>query len=267
MKKVLIGLGVLIVVVAVGVFFLLGNLDGIVKAAVEKIGSDLTGTKVTLNEVNIEETSGKGVLRGFRVTNPDGFSDGDAFKFEEVSVTIDATSILSDPVIIKEIVVIGPEVVYEFGDNDTNLDRLNKNVKSKAGSGGGSDDGKSEGPKIVIENLFLRDGKVAVQAPLLDEKISVPLPTIHLTDIGKDGNGATPGEIADQTIEAVLAGVSSAVSSANIDIGAITGVADEVAKEAQEALENAGGSATEGAGGAVEDAENAVKGILKGIGK
>ncbi len=153
MKKILIGVGVLVVIVAVGVFVLLGSLDDIVKAAVEKIGSDLTQTEVTLNDVNIEETSGKGVLRGFRVTNPAGFSDDDAFKFDEVSVTIDATSILSDPVIIKEIVIIGPEIIYEFGDSGTNLDRLNKNVQSKVESGGGS---SSEGRKFIIENLFLR---------------------------------------------------------------------------------------------------------------
>ncbi len=264
MKKILIGVGVLVVIVAVGVFVLLGSLNGIVKAAVEKIGSDLTQTKVTLSEVDIEETSGKGTLRGFRVTNPDGFSKDDAFKFDEVSVTIDAASILSDPVIIKEIVVVGPEIVYEFGDSGTNLDRPNKNVQSKAGSGGG---GASDSPKFVIENLYLRDGKVAVQAPLLDEKISVPLPTIHLTDIGKQGRGATPGDIADQTMEAILDSASKAVSSAKIDIGALTESAGEAAKGAQKALERAGGDVAEGAGDAAESACDAVKGILKGIGK
>jgi hypothetical protein len=263
MKKILIGVGVLVVIVAVGLFFLLGSLDSIVKAAVEKIGSDLTQTKVTLNDVNIEETSGKGVLRGFRVTNPDGFSDDDAFKFDEVSVTIDATTILSDPVVIKEIVIVGPQVVYEFGDRGSNLDRLNENVQSKAGSGGGGD---SEGPKFVIENLFLRDGKVAVQAPLLEEKISLPLPTIHLTDIGKDGRGATPGDIADQTMEAILASASRAVSSANIDVGALTESAGEAAKEAQKFLEKSGSDAAEGAGEAIDSAGDKVKGILKGIG-
>ena len=252
MKKILIGVGVLVVIVAVGVFVLLGSLNDIVKAAVEKIGSDLTQTEVTLNDVNIEETSGKGVLRGFRVTNPAGFSDDDAFKFDEVSVTIDATTILSDPVVIKEIVIIGPQVVYEFGERGSNLDRLNENVQSKAGSGGGSG---SEGPKFIIENLYLRDGKVAVRAPLLDDKIMLPLPTIHLTDIGKEGRGATPGDIADQTMEAILASTSRAVSRANIDIGALTRSAGEAAKEAQKAIEKAGG-----------DAGEKVKGILKGIG-
>ncbi len=264
MKKILIGVAVLVVIVAAGAYFLLGNLDAIVKAAVEKIGSDLTQTRVTLDDVDIEETSGRGVFRGFRVTNPDGFSDDDAFKFEEVSVTIDATSILSDPVIIKEIVIVGPEVFYEFGDDGTNLDRLSKNVQSKAGSGGG---GESGGPKFVIENLYLRDGKVTVRAPLLNEKISLPLPTIHLTDIGKEGRGATPGDIADQMMEAILAGAGSAVSSANIDIGALTESAGELAKDAQRVLEEAGGDIAKEAGDAIEGVGDAVKGIFESIGK
>ena len=266
MKKILIGVAVLVVIIAAGAYFLLGNLDAIVKAAVEKIGSDLTQTRVTLNDVEIEETSGRGVFRGFRVTNPDGFSDDAAFKFDEVSVTIDAASILSDPVIIKEIVIIGPEVVYEFGDDGTNLDRLNENVQSKSGSGsgGGEDTG---GPKFVIENLYLRNGKVAVQAPLLNEKIILPLPTIHLTDIGKKGRGATPGDIADQLIEAILAGAGSAVSSANIDIGALTESAGELAKDAQKAIEEAGGDVAKEAGDAIDSASDTVKGIFKGLGK
>ena len=262
MKKISIAVVVLAVIVAVGAFFLLGNLNGIVKAAVEKIGSDLTQTRVTLNDVDIEEISGKGVFRGFRVTNPDGFSDEDAFKFDEVSVTIDAASIFSDPVIIKEIVVVGPQVVYEFGDRGTNLDRLNESVRSKAGSGGG----KSEGPKFIIENLILRDGKVAVRAPLLDEKISLPLPTIHLTDIGKEGRGATPGDIADQTMEAILAGAGSALSSANIDMGALAESAGEIARDARKMIEETGGDAVEGAGEALDSAGDAVKGIFKSLG-
>ncbi len=60
MKKILIGLVVLVVIVAAGVFVFPGNLNDIVRAAVEKVGSDMTQTNVTLNEVDIEITSGKG---------------------------------------------------------------------------------------------------------------------------------------------------------------------------------------------------------------
>ena len=107
------------VIAAVGIFLFLGNLNDIVRAAAEKIGSDMTQNNVVLNEVDIELTSGKGTLRGFRVTNPSGFSDDDAFRFDEVSAKIDRGSVRSDPVIIKEVIISGPEVVYEFGDDGT----------------------------------------------------------------------------------------------------------------------------------------------------
>ena len=267
MKKVLIGVGVLVVVIAVGVFVFLGNLNDIVRAAVEKVGSDMTQTNVTLNEVDIELTSGKGALRGFSVTNPSGFSDDDAFKFDEVSVTLDLTTVRSDPVVIKEVVIQGPDVVYEFGkDGGSNLETLNNNVQSKAGSGGGSSSGGGDTPNIVIENLYLRDGSVSVIAPLLNEKMSVPLPTIHLTDIGKEGKGATPEEIADQVMAAVLKGAQDAVAQAKIDVEKLTGAAmeqvDKVTEDAQKAIEDA----TKGAGGMGgdigKDAGDAIKGLI-----
>jgi len=267
-KKILIGLGVLVVIVAVGVFVFLGNLNDIVRAAVEKVGSDMTQTNVVLNEVDIELTSGKGALRGFRVTNPSGFSDDDAFKFDEVSVNIDLSSVRSDPVIIKEVIISGPEVVYEFGDDgDSNLDKLNKAVQSKAGGGGSNSSGGGEAPNIVIESLVLQNGKVAVVAPLLNEKLSVPLPTVRLKDIGKDGSGATPEEIATQIMDAVLKGAQNAVASAKIDVDKLTGAAmEEVEKAAGEATKALEG-ATEGAGSMGQDAGDAVKGLIKGLGK
>jgi len=79
-------------------------------------------------------------------------------------------------------------------------------VQSKAGGGEKSSGGDKKAPNIIIENLYLRDSSVAVIAPLLNEKLSVPLPTIHLTDIGREGKGATPEEIADQVMFAVLKG-------------------------------------------------------------
>jgi hypothetical protein len=278
MKKILIGLVVLVVIVAAGVFVFLGNLNDIVRAAVEKVGSDMTQTNVTLNEVVIEITSGKGALRGFRVTNPKGFSDDDAFKFDEVSVTIDVTTVRSDPVVIKEIVIQGPAVAYEFGDNGvSNLDQLNKNVQSKVGGGDKSAKKSGDSPNIVIENLYLRGGSVSVVAPLLNEKLGVPLPTIHLKDIGKDGKGATPEEIADQVMQAILKGAQDAVTNAKIDVSKLTGVAIEQvgkaaedAKKALESVTSGGGdvgkaleSVTSGGGSDIgKDAGSAIKGLL-----
>jgi uncharacterized protein involved in outer membrane biogenesis len=239
MKRVILMGGVLIAaLIAVGVYVLYSSLDTVVQSAVEQVGSDATGTRVTLGEVDISPTSGSGALRQFCMTNPKGFEEGDAFKFEEVSVTIDLSTIASDPVVIKEIVVQAPEITYTIGGGTSNMDEIQKNVDdyatSEEGSGSGGGDG-DEGPKLIIEHLYLRDGTVIARAPeLSDETVSAPLPEIHLTDIGKDGNGATPGEVARQTMAAVVDSAKSAVGS--VEIKALLQDAGEMADEAADQL-------------------------------
>lgn len=63
MKKAFIGVGVLVVVIGIGGYIFFSSLDSIIKTAVEKYGSEITQTKVTLNEVELSVTSGKGALR------------------------------------------------------------------------------------------------------------------------------------------------------------------------------------------------------------
>lgn len=270
MKRIiLIGLVVLVVVIGGGVYWFLSSLDGIVKAAVEQVGSEVTGTQVTLGDVEISLTDGRGSLRNFRMTNPKGFAEGDAFKFDEVRVTIDVASVTGDPVIIKEVLIQGPDISYALlDDGKSNLNEIKKNADQYGGSGGGSGNGAAgggEGPKIVIENLYLRDGKVGVSAPgLIDETLSAPLPDIHLTDIGKEGNGATPAEIAQQTIDAIVASADKAVGSLDVEAlikgaGAIMGGAGE---EAGKAAEEAGKAAGE-AGKAVEEVGEGATDALK----
>jgi uncharacterized protein involved in outer membrane biogenesis len=186
------------------------------------------------------------------------------FEFGEVTIDIDLASIKSDPVIIKELVIQSPEVFYEFlQDGNSNLQTLNDTVQSRSKKAESSE-AKSEGPKIIIENLYLRDGTVSVRAPLLNEKLSVPMPDIHLTDIGKKDKGATASEIADQTMQAVLAGAKNAVAKAQINVEQITGAAMEQINNAtgdvQKKIEDATGVA--GVGDIGKDAGSAIKGLL-----
>lgn len=268
MKKFLIIGFALIVVIAVAVVYLYSSLDRIIQTAIETIGSDLAQTEVRLDDVEISPTSGNGALRGFRVTNPDGFSHEDAFRFTEVNVTVDIGTLQSDPVVIKEIIIDGPRIIYEFAGGTSNLDTLKSNVQSRTGGSGGSGTSSgSEGPKIVIENLYLRNGTVGITAPVLAQKMEVPLPTIHLKDVGKDGKGATPGEVAQQLVDQVLASARKAVTNANLDLGDLQStagqIADEARKQMQDATKDMGGAVEKGAG----DGGKAIEGLIKGIGK
>jgi hypothetical protein len=223
-RGLLIGGGIVVVVVA----FVVLNINPIVKEGVQTHGSEITKVAVVLNEVDISPWTGKGRLAGLTVGNPKGYQTDSASNLGLVSVNLDVGSVTDDTVVIHEVVIAGPQVTYELGPGGSNIDVIRKNVESflgggkKAGGGGASkpsDEAKSEegGKKIIIENLIIRDGKVSVSAALLKgKKLSVPLPSIHLKDIGKDKGGASPGEVAEKIMASVTDGATKAVASLNI---------------------------------------------------
>jgi uncharacterized protein involved in outer membrane biogenesis len=260
MKKALVAIAALIVVtVGVIVYFALSSIDSIVKAAVEQVGSDVTGTDVTLDDVEISLSDGFGALQGFRMTNPKGFAEGEAFAFDEVSVEIDIATIASDPVVIKQVIVQAPRITYALGKSSSNMDEIKKNVddydkpdgETKASAG-------EEGPNIVIENLYLRDGTITVAAPQLsDQELAVPLPDIHMTDIGKENNGATPAEVASQTMGGIIDAAGQAVAS--VDIEVLTKQAGELASRAAETMGENAGEAQKALEETAEGAQEAIK--------
>jgi hypothetical protein len=260
-RGLLIGGGLVIVLIIAAVFFLYSSLDSLVKAAVEKYGSEITQTNVRLNEVEIIPTSGKASLRGFQMGNPKPFKTENALRFGEISMTLDVSSITKDPVIIKEILIGAPQVNYELGPKGSNLDAIQRNVNNYLGTGSGKDttnEGGQGGPKLVIENLIIRDGKVSVSATgLKASTMSASLPNIHLKDIGKKKNGATPGELADKVIEAITQGAGKAVTS--LDLGEALG---KKAAEAEKELKAGAKDATEKVQKEVEKAEGTLKKLL-----
>ncbi len=253
-------LGLIVIIGAIG-FFALENLNSLVKTAVEDVGSDVTGTEVSLGEVDISLTEGRGSLLGFTMTNPSGFKSDEAFKFDEVTVKIDLSTVTSDPIVINEVVILNPVVTYEIGNKEANLDRIQKNVESSTASSEGSSDASSggEAPKIIIENLYFRGGKVNVVASqFMENAMSAELQDIHLKDIGKEENGATPGAIAEELMGEMLASVTGAISS--IDISKVT---DQLGEGVKDALKSVDTKAVEdGAGGLADEAGEAIKGLF-----
>jgi len=249
MKKVLIAVVVLVVVVVAGVFVLYSNLDSIVKAAVEDVGSKATGTEVTLNEVSLSPTSGEGALRGFTLGNPQGYKTPSAMRFGEVKVKLDVASLTGDTVTVREVVITAPEVTYELSDTGgSNIQTIQKNVEQYTGAGakggqapgGGGTSGQPPaeegGKKLIIERLRIDDGSVRVSAPMLNQDRTLKLPPVELSGIGKKTNGATAAEVAEQVIGAIAAQAQKAVATLDLN---------KVMDDARKALEGGGGKQLE----------------------
>ena len=92
MKKLGIVLVILAVVAGVAVFWLNRNIDGLVQAAIEKYGSEMTRAKVSVASVEIKPADGRGVIRGLTIGNPAGFKTAHAVRAAEIEVAIDLAS-------------------------------------------------------------------------------------------------------------------------------------------------------------------------------
>lgn len=234
-----IGLGVLVaIVVVIGaiVFFVASSLDSLVTAAVESYGSEITQTRVDLNDAEISTTSGEGSLTGLTVGNPKGFETDSAFRLGNIRIALDLGTITDDPIVIKEIVIAEPQITYELAANGDNIDAIQSNVSDymdKHKSSGGGDE--ASGPKLVIENLYVRNGSVRVSAAGLGGRtLTAPLPDLHLTDIGKKKGGAAPGEVVAQVLGAVQQNVTKAVGT--LDLGGALGAVEKGTKGVSDKL-------------------------------
>lgn len=242
MKRFVMGLAVLVVILVVGVLVLYSSLGAIITKAVNTQGPEIVQAPVDLKETEIDATSGKGTLRSLVIGNPEGFETESFFKMDEIQITLDTDSITSDTVIIKEIFIQAPEVTYELGENGSNIDAIQRNINAFVKKHGGSSASreksaeKENGIKLIIEHVYVKNGKVNISATLLGGKaLTVPLPDLHLKDIGKKDKGVTPGEAVQSVIKALKGAILKAVAPLNLDqVGEAAGKVIEGTKDAVE---------------------------------
>lgn len=264
MKKLIIG-GVVLVVLVVGILaYVLLNVDSIVKLAVNEYGPKVTKTDVVLNGADIGLFSGSGSLSGLRVGNPvnKGFKPRDLLSVGKISVKLDRDSLLSDTIVIHEISILAPKITYETKGKLDNFEALLQNIKQSTGGANSSGSAskqeetadQSASKKIIIENLWVRDGEITADITgLPGEGLTLGLPEIHLTDIGKDSGGASPAEAMTALVNGLYGGLEEAFKNSG----------DFAMKGGQWVIDQAGGAvdsvtkgAQEGVGGAVDSVKN-----------
>ncbi len=218
MKKILIAFVVLLLIIAGGAYYLLGNLDNIVKAAIEKYGSQVTQTSVNVGSVHIGLTDGLGSISGLKIGNPKGFSSDYLFKMDTVSVQMDVEKLSSELIVINQILLDGPSVIYEMSQNGSNVDAIQKNVNASTGGGSGGEDGsESAGPKLIVENLIVKNGDIQVTSNMVKGKtLSTKMEPIHIRDIGKSSGGATSSEVTKQVLAVLMKQISASAQKVDL---------------------------------------------------
>ena len=215
-------------------FWAYHSLDVIAKIALEFFGPHVAGVSVKVGETSFSAREGRGNLKNVEIGNPSGFSASRAARFGEVRVALDPTTVTGPVLLVHEIVIDSPVIVYERGDRGTNLDAIQKRIEGYIKSKGGGTDASSDAPqgtshRVVVERLSIRGAKVTMTNPgLKGQGVSFDLPDIELRDVGKRQNGITPSQLANIVTGAILARIAQRVLT-NIELlrkGGVEGAID-----------------------------------------
>ena len=220
MKKVVLGaILVLLITIGFGVYYLLSNLDSLVKSAIETYGSEATQTSVRVDNVKIVLQDGSGAIRGLTIGNPKGFATPNAFSLGEIATQIDLKSLSEDVPVIEHITIRAPEVFYELNEKgQNNLDKLKSNLQSGASTSSTSSSAKSGGsePKLIIRKLIFSSGNIHARVVPLDKNYELKLPNIQMNDLGGK-TGATPSQIASQALKVLTDRALAEIKKKGID--------------------------------------------------
>ncbi len=272
-----------IILATVLISLFLGN---VIETGAEMIGPKLTLTSVEIEDVNISMFAGSAEIKGFVVGNPEGFNMPYSAKMGHVKFDVGIVSLFSDPVVVDEMLIDGPEFTYEVSMKGSNIAKILENLEpliggdstseedadDKTGSAEADGDGNSWfDKKYIIHKVTMKNGKINLSGKAFQGKaISMPLPEIDLTDIGVNNStdepdGATFREVVTVLVKNILDSVVATVSKSGklpqIKTGneTVDGLINKFIKSDDGSSENQDASEEK----ATEKVLNKVKGLFK----
>lgn len=260
--RVVIVLGILIVLVlGVGVLFA----DRAAKVAVEQGGEYALGVRTQLDSANLSPLRGKLSLSELTVANPAGFDQPNFLTLKGADVDVEMSTLLSEEVIVDELVIDGMELTLEKKGGRENYDEILKHLQTLRSKDKKppETEGASE-KKFVIRKVLVRGLVAHVHYPPL-AATTVRVPEVRMTNVG--GEGQTIDVAYSNILQASLASIVQ--NRANLPEELIDGLGAQLAKlgdgvlqigpGAGKALEEVGKQA----GGALEEAAKGLEGIFK----
>ncbi|MFP6563068.1 MAG: hypothetical protein VCC68_01145 [Myxococcota bacterium] len=254
-RKILASAAAIGVALVVLVLYLLTNLDAIVKREIERYGTRITGTTVSIESVEISPTSGDGTIRGLRIANPPGFAAGSAFELEEIQLKIDPSTLTGNPVVVEKVIVVSPKLHYAMnGLGKSNVGSILDNVKrsgsqdatsTASNSANAANSTGSDKTRIAIRYLSFQGGEMDASSHLLGgQSFEASLPGLTMHAIG-GARGASPAAVGSEILAAYGAKVAIVVATKALE--------KTVKSQVKQATDLLPGSTGKALGGVIDD--------------
>lgn len=213
--KVIGGLALgLIAILAVVSYFFLSNLDSIVKGIIEDVGTEVTGTAVSLSGVTIDLKTGEGKLSGLTIANPKGYKSDYALKLDTIAVGISPKSLTGPVIVITQVKIDGAKIIAEQRGQKTNLSDLLENMEKSGNQGAEkpepqSNESSTDEVRLMMEKFVFINTEATVISEYTEQK-TIKVPDIRRKNIGNKNTGLTPEELAQKLLSSVVSQVQTA---------------------------------------------------------
>ena len=188
---------VIVLIVVAALFYLANNINGMVKDAIVKVGSETLKTSVTLDAVEIQLLNSRAQLSGLVIANTGGFKTPSLFEMDNIVVELDVFSLLDNVINVQQITIDGARITAEQKGTTTNVQMLLKNLDSGAPAQAPSPEQTSEDSAASIDILikigqfnFVNSATKLVSEQWGEREVSIP--AIKLNNIG--GESGVPSE-------------------------------------------------------------------------
>ena len=205
----------LIAILALVSYFFLSNLEGIVKDIIEDVGTEVTGTPVSLSSVKIDLKTGKGKLRGLTIANPKGYKSDYALKLDTIVVRISPKSLTQPVIVINQVKIDGAKLNAEQRGQKTNLSDLLENMEKSGNKGATKPEPPANEPstdevRLMMEKFAFINTQATVISEYTEQK-TIKIPDIRRKNIGNKKTGLTPEQLAQKLLNSIVKQVQNAV--------------------------------------------------------
>lgn len=255
LKRIVLGLVLVLVVLLLAVNFFGGR---IIRTGVNSAGPALLKVPVSLDGADLKLLRGTLALKGLAVGNPEGFKSPHLLTLGDLQVELEPRSLASGTIVIDKVYLNAPEITFEKSLTGSNISALLDKLGGEKKEGGETP--KKEEPaaesaggkKVVINDFIIENGKVHLALSALGgHGATLPLPTLHLKDIGKEKGGASWPEVIGRVFTEIAHAVTGVVTGAGELVGegakAVGDTAVKGVSAAGEAVGDAGKALGQGA--------------------
>ena len=261
-------IGIIVVILIIAVFAIILNLGKIVKTGINTVVPQVTKCEAHVDDVNFNVFGGKFEIKNLVIKNPEGYKTDQAFSLGHIFVNVKMGSLLSDVIEIDQVLIDAPEITYEVGLGNSNLNTILENVNSSLPSSEGEEkkeekEEKKEGGKKVVVNLVkVTNGKIGVSAKIAGGmEAPIVLPDIEIKDLGKKEGGISMVQAAAITLKTTLLSIFDVLKNSG---KLLLDGAKAIGEGITEGIKSLGDSAKDGVKSLGDSAKDGVKSLGDG---